>query len=255
MDRLIFTSNATIKEMANARQVLVNELANVSTNGFKSSYDVALRSVKADGDNRSFDTRIQAQAISRDIIRLTPGAVMATGRPLDIAMADQAVMAVQAPNGERAFTRRGDLKVGATGQLETGNGHLVLGQGGPITVPPGVSLRISSDGSVYGQDPAQPGNLPPVLIDQISLRDASQVQLLRRQDGLFEVADRPAGSDFASGPNLPTVIPNALEGSNVSAIEAMTRLMDHSRSFETQIRIIKETKSLDEQSSSMMKLA
>jgi len=255
MDRLIFTSNATITEMAQARQVLVNELANVSTTGFKSSYDVALKSIKADGAEHGFDTRIQTQAVSRDIIRLKPGAVMATGRALDIAITDEAVMVVQASNGERAFTRRGDLKVGAQGQLETSNGHLVLGQNGPITVPPGVALTITSDGSVYAQDPAQPGNVPPVLVDQISLRDASQVQLLRRQDGLYQVADKPPGSDFPSGPNLPTVIPKALEGSNVSAIEAMTRLMDHSRSFETQIRIIKETKSLDEQSSSMMKHA
>ena len=254
MDRLIFTSNATITEMAAARQVLVNELANVSTTGFKSSYDVALKSVKADGTG-SFDTRIQAQAVSRDIIRLRPGAVMATGRPLDIAIADSAVMMVQAPNGERAFTRRGDLRVGPQGQLETGSGHMVMGQGGPITVPPGTNLTITQDGNVYAQDLAQPGNVPPVLVDQISLRDASEVQLLRRADGLFQVADKPPGSDFASGPTLPTVIPKALEGSNVSAIEAMTRLMDHSRSFETQIRIIKETKTLDEQSSSMMKLA
>lgn len=254
MDRLIFTSNATINQMANARQVLVNELANASTTGFKSSYDVALKSIKADGGNTGFDTRIQAQAVSRDIIRLEPGAVMATGRALDVAMTNKSVLMVQAPNGERAFTRRGDLRVGQLGQLETSNGHLVMGQAGPIAVPPGSTISITPDGGVYAQDPAQPGNVPPVLIDQMALRDASEIQLLRRADGLYQVADRPPGSDFTSGPDLPKLIPKALEGSNVSAIEAMARLMDHSRSFETQIRIIKETKSLDEQSSSLMKL-
>jgi flagellar basal-body rod protein FlgF len=45
MDRLVFTSNATIKEQTTARQVLVNDLSNVSTLGFKSSYDVALQSI------------------------------------------------------------------------------------------------------------------------------------------------------------------------------------------------------------------
>ena len=180
---------------------------------------------------------------------------MATGRPLDIAMADGAVLMVQAPNGERAFTRRGDLRVSPQGQLETGNGHRVMGQNGPIAVPPGATLSIGPDGSLYAQDAAQPGNAPPLLVDQLALRDASQVRLLRRQDGLYELADKPPGSDFPSGPSLPTVVPKALEGSNVSAIEAMTRLMDHSRSFETQIRIIKESKTLDEQGSSMMKLA
>jgi len=94
-----------------------------------------------------------------------------------------------------------------------------------------------------------------VLIDQLRLRDAADVKLARREDGLFRVADQPPGADFTSGPDAVRVIPQALEGSNISAIEAMTRLMDHSRSFETQIRIIKETKSLDESGSTMMKNA
>lgn len=255
MDRLIFTSNATIKEMANARQVLVNELANVSTVGFKSSFDVALKSIKADGGNTGFDTRIQAQAVTRDLIRLKAGAVMATGRNLDVAITDQAVMMVQAPNGERAFTRRGDLRINVQGQLETGAGHLVMGQGGPISVPPGMALTINPDGNIYALDPAQPNLNPGVQVDQISLRDASNVQLSRRSDGLYQVVDQPPGSDFPSGPALPTLIPKALEGSNSSPLEAMTRLMDHSRSFETQIRIIKQTKELDEHSSSMLKNA
>ena len=253
MDRLVFTSNATIKEMATARQVLVNELANVSTVGFKSSYDVALSSVKVEG--QGFDTRIQAQAVARDFIRLDPGPVMATGRPLDIALTGNAVLGVQGKNGELAFTRRGDLRVNIQGQLETGNGHLVLGAGGPINVPPGMHVSINPDGSVYARDPNQVGPAASIAIDQLRLRDASNIKLERREDGLFKVSEKPAGSDFETGPEMPTLIPQALEGSNISAIEAMTRLMDHSRSFEPQIRIIKETKELDEQSSSMLKNA
>jgi len=253
MDRLVFTANATIKEMAAARQVLVNELANVSTIGFKSSYDVALQSVKVNGSG--FDTRMQAQSVSRDLIRLDPGSVMATGRPLDIAVTGLGVLGVQAPNGELAFTRRGDLRVNINGQLETGNGHLVMGEAGPINVPPGLTVTINPDGSVYARDPNQVGPAPSVLIDQLRLRDAAEVKLARREDGLFRVADQPPGADFTSGPDAVRVIPQALEGSNISAIEAMTRLMDHSRSFETQIRIIKETKSLDESGSTMMKNA
>lgn len=251
MDRLVFTANATIREMATARQVLVNELANVSTVGFKSSYDVALQSVKVKGEG--FDTRMQAQAVSRDLVRLTPGSIMATGRPTDVALAGAAVLTVQAPNGDLAFTRRGDLRVNINGQLENGSGHLVLGQGGPIAIPPGLSVSINPDGSVYARDPNQPPNVPAQLVGQLGLRDASEVSLARREDGLFRLAEQPPGTDFPSGPELPTLIPQALEGSNISAIEAMTRLLDHSRSFETQIRIIKETKTLDESSSTMMR--
>jgi flagellar basal-body rod protein FlgF len=253
MDKLVFTSNATIKEMATARQVLVNDLANVSTVGFKSSYDVAMQSVKVQGSG--FDTRVMAQAVARDLVRLEPGAVMATGRPMDIAMAGKSVLAVQAPNGEMAFTRRGDFKVNPQGQLETGNGHPVMGEGGPINVPPGLMVTINNDGSVYARDPNQIGPAASVLIDQLRLRDASATPMSRRIDGLFSVADKPAGTDITNGTEVPQVIPQALEGSNVNAIEAMVRLMDHSRNFETQMKIIKETKTLDESGSSMMKTA
>jgi flagellar basal-body rod protein FlgF len=251
MDRLVFTSNATIKEMATARQVLVNDLANVSTVGFKSSYDVAMKSVKVEGPG--FDSRFQAQAVVRDLIRLEPGPIMATGRPLDIAMGARAVLAVQDAKGEMAFTRRGDLKINPQGQLENGSGHLVLGGGGPITIPPGMMVTINPDGTIYANDPAQAGAAASVLIDQLRLRDGTDAMLGRRQDGLFQVSEKPAGTDIAVGNTPLIVIPKTLEGSNVNAIEAMTRLIDQSRSFETQIRIIKETKGLDESGSSMMK--
>lgn len=253
MDRLVFTSNATIKEQASARQVLVNDLANVSTVGFKSSYDVALQSVKVEGPG--FDTRYQAQSMVRDLIRMDPGPVMATGRPMDVAMAGSTLLTVQAANGDLAFTRRGDLKVNIQGQLENGSGHLVLGEGGPITIPPGLLVSINPDGSIYARDPAQVGPAADVLIDRLRLRDASGVSLGRREDGLFKVSEKPDGTDIALTQRLPQVIPQALEGSNVSAIEAMTRLIDHSRSFETQIRVIKEMKGLDESGASMMKAA
>ncbi|ALK88950.1 flagellar basal body rod protein FlgF [Limnohabitans sp. 63ED37-2] len=253
MDRLVFTSNATIKEQATARQVLVNDLANVSTVGFKSSYDVALQSIKVEG--AGFDTRYQAQTVARDLIRMEPGPVMATGRPLDVALAGTAVLTVQAPNGDQAFTRRGDLKVNIQGQLENGSGHLVLGEAGPIAIPPGLLVRINPDGSIYARDPAQVGAAADVLVGQLRLRDTTGVSLARRDDGLFKVSEKPDGTDIALTNVLPKVIPQALEGSNVRAIEAMTRLIDQSRSFETQIRIIKEMKGLDESGSSMMKAA
>ncbi len=253
MDRLIFTANTTIKETATARQVLVNDLANVSTIGFKSSYDVALRSVKVEG--AGFDSRFQTQALARDVIRLTPGPVMVTGRPLDVAMADKAVLVVQADNGDTAFTRRGDLTIRADGQLINGSGHLVMGTGNAITVPPGLTVSINPDGSIYGRDPMQPTSSPAVFIDKLRLRDATGVDLGRRQDGLFKVDGKPDGTDFPSGKIVPKLITSAVEGSSVSPIESMTRLIDQSRSFETQIRIMKETKSLDESGSSMMKTA
>jgi len=251
MDRLIFTSNGTLQAQALVRSTLANEIANVSTVGFKRSFDAALRTVKAEG--AGFDTRYQLQPVTRDVIRMTPGPVISTGRPLDIAMNGSTVLTVQANGGVQAYTRRGDLHVNAQGQLETGNSHLVLGQNGPINIPPGFEVRINTDGTVFARDPNQPGAQASVLIDRLRLKDASKVDLTRREDGLYKVLGQPDGADFADGPQAPSLITSSLEGSNVNPMEAMTRLIDHSRSFEMQIRMIKQSKDIDQSGASMIR--
>ena len=129
MDRLIYTANATLTEQSVARQVIVNELANVSTVGFKRSFEVAMTAIKAEGDG--YDTRFQPVAVSRDLIRMNAGAIMTTGNPGDVALMGTAVLTVLAPNGDLAFTRRGDLSTDQKGQLVNGAGHVVMGDAGP----------------------------------------------------------------------------------------------------------------------------
>jgi flagellar basal-body rod protein FlgF len=92
------------------------------------------------------------------------------------------------------------------------------------------------------------------LIDRLQLRDASQTPLARREDGLFRVDGQPSGADFATGPVPTSVTVKALEGSNVNPMEAMVKLIEQSRSFEHQIRSIKESKSNDESGAAMMRL-
>ena len=164
------------------------------------------------------------------------------------------MLGVSAPNGELAFTRRGDLKLRSNGTLENGSGHAVRGQGGAvITAPPGVILTIQSDGSVYGTDPVATANVPPVLLGNLLLRDASQTKLQRRTDGLYQVVGAPAGQDITPGPTLPGLTAGALEGSNVNAMAVMVKLIEQSRSFEQQINMIKEAKTNDESGETMMK--
>ena len=241
MDRLAFNAAATINEQRLARQVLSHEMANINTTGFKRSYEVSLKAFKADG--QGFDSRHQPQAVNKDLIQLRPGPLIATGRELDILMNDQTVLGVNAPNGELA-----------NGVLETGVGHVVRGEDGPVTVPPGFKVSISGDGGVYAIDPAQPGVQQPVQITRLLLRDASQTPLSRREDGLFKVDGQPAGTDIAAGPLPTSVTTKALEGSNVNPMEAMVKLIEQSRSFEHQVRLIKESKSNDESGASMLKL-
>lgn len=252
MDRLAFNAVAAINEQRIALQMSTNELANVSTIGFKRSFEAAMRSISVQGSGLS--TRQQPQSFTQDFISMKPGTLMATGNKLDIALSDGTVLGVSAPNGQLAFTRRGDLRLNAKGTLENGSGHPVRGQGGAvITAPPGVSLSIQSDGSVFGTDPMQSAAVPAVLLGNLLLRDASQTKLQRREDGLYQVVGVAAGQDMAPGPNLPGLTAGALEGSNVNPLEVMVKLIEQSRSFEQQINMIKEAKTTDESGATMMK--
>ena len=251
MDRLAFNAAAAINEMRTARQMTTNELANVATPGFKRSFESAMMTLKVQG--AGFESRLQPQAYSSDNINMKPGTVLKTGRDLDVAMDDQAVMGVSAPNGELAFTRRGDLRLNGNGVLETGVGAMVRGQnGGPITIPPGFLININKDGAVFATNPGQPGVAAPVLIDRILLRDASQTALERREDGLYRVVGKP-NEDIPITGKLTTLSPETLEGSNVNAMEVMVKLMDQSRSFEMQVNVIKQSKDVDESGGSMMR--
>ena len=251
MDRLAFNAAAAINEQRLARQMITHELANVSTVGFKRSYEVAMSAIKVEGSGLS--TRMQPQSVSMDIIQLRPGAVMTTGRNLDLSMNEETVLGVTAPNGQLAFTRRGDLKVNSAGVLEDALKHVVRGEGGgPITIPPGLTITINPDGTIFAADPAQTGAVPQTLIGRLLLRDASTTQLERRDDGLFGPVGK-LGADVTGGPKLPSLTAGALEGSNVNALEVMVKLMDQSRSFEQQVNMIKESKTCDESGATMMK--
>lgn len=252
MDRLAFTALSAINEQRTARQMLANELANVSTVGFQRSYEAAMRAVKVEGPG--FDSRFKTSLEQRDLIMLSAGPRMATGRKLDIALEGSSLMGVQAKDGNLAFSRRGDLRVNANGLLENGAGNPVLGQNGQITVPAGFDIDITVDGTIFARDPNQP-EAPPQEVARILLRDATGVDIERRDDGLLRPTRQFAqeNGDFASGPNPPSVSTGMLEGSNVSPVEAMVKLIEQSRSFEAQIRIIKETKDLDESGATMLR--
>ena len=253
MDRLAFNASAAIAESRTAQHMINNELANVSTPGFKRSFESAMQSVTAVGSG--FASRIQPKSLNVDTVIMTAGiALIATGNDLDIAMNDKAVMGVSGPDGTLGFTRRGDLRVSSKGILETGNGHAVRGQSGStITIPPGFKATINTDGSIFAENPATVGVAQPVLIDRILLRDADGIKLSRRTDGLFAIEGQPNGTDIPESKAFLSVNPKCLEGSNVNALSVMVRLMDLSRSFEMNVNVIKQSKDSDESGATMMR--
>ena len=252
MDRLAFTSLAAVNNQSEIRAQITNNLANVSTVGFKESFALASKTVDVEG--AGFDSRSSVTVESQDIINLTPGVTNRTGRALDVAMNDSTVLGVQVGDEDIAFTRRGDLRIAPSGLIENAAGHLILGEGGPINVPPGQLVSISPDGTVFGSLPTEP-QTPPLELGKLLLLDASASPLVRRVDGLFTTLDPQfKNALFPTGPNVASLQSGALEGSNVNPVEAMIKMMDFSRSYEAQIKMISEIKSIDETGTTLMKL-
>ncbi len=253
MDKLVYTALGAIVNQTAQRVQLTNDLANVSTIGYKRSVAARPETVSYTDDGLRFQAILSPRA---DEIDLRQGHHIETGVQTDIAMNNGTVLGVQTDDGSVAFTRRGDLRTTETGLLELGNGKLVLDDGGnPITVPVDTIISVGTDGTIYGSDNQNPLD-PPAPIALLMLRDASGTPLVRRFDGLYDVEDEDqadANGDFPTGPEPISITVGSLEAANADAVEAMVGLLDFYRSFETQLKIIKSTEEMDEDGGRMMR--
>lgn len=225
MDRMIYLSMAGAKATMQRQDVLANNLANVSTVGFRAEL-AAFRAVPVRGDGAS--TRVYALETTTGY-NDEAGTLQATGRNLDVAMKGNGWLAVQALDGTEAYTRAGALDVSADGTLVTRNGLTVLGDGGPINVPQNTEVTIGADGTLSGR--AANGRISTIGRLKLATPEAP---LQRGDDGLFRAAD---GNPLAADANA-RLEAGALEGSNVSPVETMVAMIAAARQFETQMKML-----------------
>ncbi|KPK38144.1 MAG: flagellar biosynthesis protein FlgF [Gammaproteobacteria bacterium SG8_47] len=246
MDRMLYVAMTGARETMLAQAINANNLANVSTTAFRGDL-AAARSMPVYGEGQP--SRVYAMT-ERPGIDLRPGVINQTGRELDVAVRGEGWIAVQARDGSEAYTRAGDLRVSTAGLLVTGAGHPVLGNAGPIALPPAKKVEIAVDGtiSVLGLD--QNPNAVAVL-DRIKLVNPPLDQLEKGTDGLLRSTTEAVVAPDASA-RLAT---GALEGSNVSAVEAMVEMVALSRRFEAQVKMMTTAEQTDEAAARLLKLA
>lgn len=225
MDRVIYLAMAGAKANMQRQDVLAHNLANASTTGFRAEL-TAFRAVPVLGDGAS--TRVYAIETTPGY-NPDPGPVAATGRNLDVAMRGNAWLAVQAGDGTEAYTRAGALDVNNEGVLVTRAGLQVVGDGGPITIPPNGRVLIGGDGMVT----ATVGNGAPQGVGRIKLV-TPEAPMQRGADGLF----RAAGGDDLPADATAGLQTEALEGSNVSPVESMVAMISAARQFEQQMKML-----------------
>ena len=232
MDKALFIAMSGAKQTMLAQQAHANNLANVKTTGFKEDFTQA-RSMPVYGEH--YPTRAYAMT-ERPATNFDAGPLMQTGNNLDIAIKGDGWMAVQDENGAEAYTRAGDLSIDINGQLRTGKGLPVLGNGGPIVLPPSAKIEIGADGTISVL-PLGSDAVGLAQVDRIRLVNPDAADLEKNEDGLVHL------KEGAAPPVLDATIqvePGFLEGSNVNAVSALTDILSLSRQYELQVKLMSQ---------------
>ncbi len=246
MDRMLYVAMSGAKQNMMAQALNANNMANISTNGFKADL-AAARSMPLFGNG--FPTRVFSMT-EREGTDFNPGTIQATGRGLDIAIKGQGFIAVQAKDGNEAYTRAGGLRVSANGLLETANGLAVIGEGGPITVPQAKRIEISADGSVSVINQTKGAEVSNV-VDRIKLVNPDIQIVQKGNDGLFHLENGETAQADAS----VEVITGSLEGSNVNVASELVNMIELARQFEMQVKMMKVAEQNDEHAMRLMTVA
>jgi len=205
--------------------VVANNMANVSTTGFKRELPLFHEQVRASAGDGPSDARQVSFVLDHGAVHdVREGAFQATGNPLDVMIDGPGYLSVASGDGTTAYTRGGNLKLLDDGRLATAAGHAVLGEGGqPITVPPDAAgrLAILPDGTVTA--PGGPvGRLTVTAFDDEAVLDP-------RGDGLFTAA--APGRELAA--TETKLHPGGLESSNVQPIAETTQMIEVLRAYQT----------------------
>jgi flagellar basal-body rod protein FlgF len=229
MDKLLYVAMSGAKETLRAQAANSHNLANAGTTGFKADLS-AFQSRAVTGPGYASRVYATDQTVGWD--RGT-GSIQQTGNPLDLAIHGQGFFAVQDASGKEAYTRAGDLHVDPIGQLLTATGLPVLGDNGPISVPPHTSVNVGGDGTIsivpLGQSPQTVAN-----VGRIKLVNPPVDTVQRSADGLFRTTDgNPAVADAAT-----TVDSGALESSNVDLASCMVNMIELARHYDLQVKAL-----------------
>ncbi|TAM25587.1 MAG: flagellar basal-body rod protein FlgF [Candidimonas sp.] len=245
MDRIVYTAMSGAARVLEQQSVISNNLANVSTAGFREQLAV-YRSVPLVGGD-GLPTRVTTVA-STPTSNFGQGGMLQTGRALDVAITGQGWFSVQTPTGE-AYTRSGELAVNARGQLVTPQGLPVLSaSGAPVSVPDRGTLTFGADGAITVLGA---GNSPKDIevIGQLKLVNPPPASLERSGDGLFRVA--PGQAAVRADPAV-RMISGFVEKSNVSAAQAMVGMISNARHFEMQMKVIQDASTNEDKGNSIL---
>jgi flagellar basal-body rod protein FlgF len=246
MDEMIYIAMTGAKQTEYAQAINTNNLANVSTTGFRADLH-SFSSIPIEGPGVEARVNAVVESYGTDFRQ---GAITNTGRDLDIAIQGDGFIAVQSPDGSEAYTRAGDLRIGQGGLLETGAGHLVLGNGGPVAIPQNNSLLIGGDGTITIQ-PVGQGPEALSILDRIKLVNPDTRDIEKGSDGLLYKKDGSAAAADAT----VTLQSGVLEQSNVNVAKTLVNMIELARQYEMQVNVIRTSEENADVAAQMMRMS
>ena len=243
MDRMLYVAMNGAKQNMLAQAINSNNLANISTTGFRSDL-AAARSMPLFGGS-GHPTRVYSMT-EKPGIDFKQGSMSTTGRDLDIAVAGDGFISVQSPDGKEAYTRAGDFNTDNAGMLRTGAGYIVLGEGGPITIPEASKVDIGKDGTISISE----NGVGSTVIDRLKLVNPNVKDLIRNESGLFVLKN----GDDAEADDTVSIVSGTIETSNVNAASALVNMIELARQFEMQVKMLKTAEENNAQATQMLKL-
>ena len=231
IDKSVYVAMTGASATLKAQASVSHNLANANTVGFQATLN---GTVAAPVQGPGLASRIAASHETLGV-SARAGAIQQTGDALDVALDADRWLAVQAPDGGTAYTRSGDLKLGPNGILTTSTGLPVLGANGqPVAIPPHDSLHIGGDGTIsivpQGEPPANVAEAGRLQVVAAATRD-----LERGGDGLMRMPDGAPLPAPAAGKVLTS---GAVEASNVDSTSMLVQMIQLSRQFEMQVRVL-----------------
>lgn len=223
MDSGLYTAYSGLRATADMLDVLSNNLANVNTTGFKSDetflriYNHAVSAEEASPlDSAVNDSTVVRGAVSNFLA----GSIKTTGRDLDVALEDKGFLVLQGPSG-LMYTRNGNLHVNAQGELVSSEGFPVLGENGPIQLPPG-HVAISATGEIEVGGSA---------IDTLKVVDFKEKSSLEKVGNSSFRSPETEGTPLE--PGEISIRQGGLEQSNVNPVKEMMLMIAVMRQFES----------------------
>jgi len=160
-------------------------------------------------------------------------------------------IAIQAEDGTEAYTRAGDLKVDVNGQLRTGRGSPVLGNGGPIVLPPAATVEIGADGTISVL-PFGASAVGLAQVDRIRFVNPPSADIEKGGDGLMHMKQGAVAPDLDASIQVES---GFLEGSNVNAVSSLTDILSLSRQYELQVKLMTKANELSQSAARLLQFS